>query len=171
MGQRGFGFSELSAFCKDGCSWNRVSWFIWCYILVYYIILPPSTAPPLRLHPPLQSIQTQPIQSEFLTASERGQDKWGFRGSAVIYHYIYIYIYIYSCIIYIYIYTQLYIYIYICSCIFRRNRHMDKIDKFFVSSGIIPLLPAAGTCWRCASAPGLAGAAERYPGSGTVRQT
>ena len=34
-----------SRFLKGGCSGNRVQWFVWCYVLVYYIILPPSTAP------------------------------------------------------------------------------------------------------------------------------
>ena len=35
-----------SRFIKGGCSGNRVKWFIWCYVLVYDIILPPSTARP-----------------------------------------------------------------------------------------------------------------------------
>ena len=38
-----------------GCSGNRVEWFTLYYRLFYYIILPPSTATPLPLHPPLMS--------------------------------------------------------------------------------------------------------------------
>ena len=40
-----------STFCKGGCSGNRVEWFVCCCILVYYIILPQSTAPPIHCTP------------------------------------------------------------------------------------------------------------------------
>ena len=40
-----------SRFIKGGCSGNRVQWFVGSYILVHYIILPPSTAPPSHCTP------------------------------------------------------------------------------------------------------------------------
>ena len=43
---------------RGGCSGNRVSWFTLYYILVYFIILPPSTAPPSDCTPPVMNTQT-----------------------------------------------------------------------------------------------------------------
>ena len=46
-----------SRFIKGGCSGNRVQWFTSYYRLCYYIILPPSTAPPSDCTPPLMNTQ------------------------------------------------------------------------------------------------------------------
>ena len=39
-------YMPCSRFIKRGCSGNRVWWFVWCYMLIRYIVLPQSTAPP-----------------------------------------------------------------------------------------------------------------------------
>ena len=70
-----------SRFIKGGCSGNRVWWFTWYYRLFYYTMLPPSTAPPLRLHHPLMNTQACPPTSS-PPASPSWSSTCGARGSA-----------------------------------------------------------------------------------------